>query len=206
MGCRTVPGVARIIDPALAEAKPDAIIQLGTNLRFAHIADEAERWQALRESWQVIVLAVTVIGGMAAGVFTATEGAGGAAVVGVLGLHAVMRRALLGLLLIALALANLCRAQDSTADGRCSQSRVLEQAQASHHLSPQLFEFLLGPWSEALTQSVLKHGEEADETLRREKSKNVMYRASEKTGGEKPIDLVRATRPILANATHAPGG
>ncbi|MCM8636484.1 DEAD/DEAH box helicase family protein [Accumulibacter sp.] len=39
--------------------------------------------------------------------------------------------------------------------------------------------------------------EETDETLRREKSKNVMYRASEKTGGEKPIDLIRATRPIL---------
>ena len=39
--------------------------------------------------------------------------------------------------------------------------------------------------------------EEADEARRREKSKNVMYRASEKTGGEKPIDLVRATRPIL---------
>jgi type III restriction enzyme len=39
--------------------------------------------------------------------------------------------------------------------------------------------------------------EESDETKRREKSKNVMYRASEKTGGEKPIDLVRATRPIL---------
>ena len=39
--------------------------------------------------------------------------------------------------------------------------------------------------------------EEADETARREKSKNVMYRPSEKTGGEKPIDLIRATRPIL---------
>ena len=39
--------------------------------------------------------------------------------------------------------------------------------------------------------------EETDETLRREKSKNVMYRASEKTGGERPIDLIRATRPIL---------
>ena len=39
--------------------------------------------------------------------------------------------------------------------------------------------------------------EESDETKRREKSKNVMYRASEKTGGEKPIDLIRATRPIL---------
>ena len=39
--------------------------------------------------------------------------------------------------------------------------------------------------------------EEADEAARREKSKNVMYRPSEKTGGEKPIDLLRATRPIL---------
>lgn len=39
--------------------------------------------------------------------------------------------------------------------------------------------------------------EEADEATRRTKSKNVMYRASEKTGGEKPIDLIRATRPIL---------
>ena len=39
--------------------------------------------------------------------------------------------------------------------------------------------------------------EEADEAARREKSKNVMYRRSEKTGGEKPIDLIRATRPIL---------
>lgn len=39
--------------------------------------------------------------------------------------------------------------------------------------------------------------EESDESKRREKSKNVMYRASEKTGGEKPIDLVRATRPII---------
>jgi type III restriction enzyme len=39
--------------------------------------------------------------------------------------------------------------------------------------------------------------EESDESKRREKSKNAMYRASEKTGGEKPIDLIRATRPIL---------
>lgn len=39
--------------------------------------------------------------------------------------------------------------------------------------------------------------EEADEAARRAKSKNVMYRANEKTGGEKPIDLIRATRPIL---------
>ena len=39
--------------------------------------------------------------------------------------------------------------------------------------------------------------EESDEAARREKSKNVMYRPSEKTGGEKPIDLIRATRPII---------
>ncbi|HMS16604.1 MAG TPA: DEAD/DEAH box helicase family protein [Planctomycetota bacterium] len=39
--------------------------------------------------------------------------------------------------------------------------------------------------------------EESDEARRRDKSKNVMYRPSEKTGGEKPIDLVRATRPVL---------
>lgn len=39
--------------------------------------------------------------------------------------------------------------------------------------------------------------EESDEAKRREKSKNVMYRPSEKTGGEKPIDLVRATSPII---------
>ena len=39
--------------------------------------------------------------------------------------------------------------------------------------------------------------EESDDNKRREKSKNVMYRASEKTGGERPIDLIRATRPIL---------
>jgi type III restriction enzyme len=39
--------------------------------------------------------------------------------------------------------------------------------------------------------------EEADEASRKAKSKNVMYRPSEKTGGEKPIDLIRATRPIL---------
>ncbi len=39
--------------------------------------------------------------------------------------------------------------------------------------------------------------DEADDTARREKSKNVMYRPNEKTGGEKPIDLIQATRPIL---------
>lgn len=39
--------------------------------------------------------------------------------------------------------------------------------------------------------------EEANEVARRDKSKNVMYRNSEKMGGEKPIDLIRATRPIL---------
>jgi type III restriction enzyme len=39
--------------------------------------------------------------------------------------------------------------------------------------------------------------EESNDSARREKSKNVMYRPSEKTGGEKPIDLIRSTRPIL---------
>ena len=39
--------------------------------------------------------------------------------------------------------------------------------------------------------------EETDEAVRREKTKNVMYRPSEKTGGERPIDLIRATCPIL---------
>ena len=39
--------------------------------------------------------------------------------------------------------------------------------------------------------------EESDEAKRREKSKNKMYRASEKTGGERPIDLIRNMRPIL---------
>ncbi len=43
----------------------------------------------------------------------------------------------------------------------------------------------------------MAQSEEADDDARREKSKNVMYRPSEKTGGEKPIDLIRATRPIL---------
>lgn len=39
--------------------------------------------------------------------------------------------------------------------------------------------------------------EESDEARRREKSKNKMYRTSEKTGGERPIDLIRNTHPIL---------
>ena len=38
-------------------------------------ASAAERWQAVRQSWQVILLTVVVIGGMAAGMFTATESA-----------------------------------------------------------------------------------------------------------------------------------
>lgn len=53
-------------------------------------ATAAERWQAVRRSWQVIVLATVVIGGMAAGVFTATESAAvGAAMAFV---FALMRR------------------------------------------------------------------------------------------------------------------
>lgn len=39
--------------------------------------------------------------------------------------------------------------------------------------------------------------EESDETRARQKSQNVMYRHSEKTGGERPIDLIRATSPIV---------
>jgi C4-dicarboxylate transporter, DctM subunit len=38
-------------------------------------ASPAERWAAVRQSWQVVLLAVVVIGGMAIGVFTATEAA-----------------------------------------------------------------------------------------------------------------------------------
>ncbi|MDI4631858.1 DUF1631 family protein [Pelomonas sp. V22] len=44
------------------------------------------------------------------------------------------------------------------------RQQVLEQAQASHHLSPLLFEFLLGPWSEALTRAVLEQGEACELT------------------------------------------
>ena len=39
--------------------------------------------------------------------------------------------------------------------------------------------------------------EESDETRARQKSQNVMYRHSEKTGDERPIDLIRATSPIV---------
>ena len=39
--------------------------------------------------------------------------------------------------------------------------------------------------------------EESDEIKASQKSKNVMYRQSEKTGGERPIDLIRATSPIV---------
>lgn len=55
-------------------------------------ATAAERWQAVRMSWPVVALAATVIGGMAAGVFTATESAavGAALALG----FAVWRRAL----------------------------------------------------------------------------------------------------------------
>ncbi len=34
-----------------------------------------QRWQAMRQGWQVVVLAFTVVGGMAVGAFTATEAA-----------------------------------------------------------------------------------------------------------------------------------
>lgn len=55
-------------------------------------ATAAERWQAARMSWPVVFLAATVIGGMAAGVFTATESAAVGAVLA-FG-FAVWRRAL----------------------------------------------------------------------------------------------------------------
>jgi tripartite ATP-independent transporter DctM subunit len=55
-------------------------------------ATAAERWRAVRESWQVIVLATTVIGGMAAGVFTATESAAVGAVMAFV--FAALRRSL----------------------------------------------------------------------------------------------------------------
>jgi len=70
---------------ALVPALIAITLHLGTILAYARWrpgdapvgprATTAERWRALRDSWQVIVLAVTVIGGMAAGVFTATESA-----------------------------------------------------------------------------------------------------------------------------------
>jgi type III restriction enzyme len=53
-------------------------------------------------------------------------------------------------------------------------------------------------------QAINKSGDEADADAEakdavkaKEKSKNVIYRASEKTSGEKPIDLIRQTRPVL---------
>lgn len=53
-------------------------------------------------------------------------------------------------------------------------------------------------------QAINKSGDEAeaeaeekDAIRAKEKSKNVIYRASEKTSGEKPIDLIRETRPVL---------
>ena len=55
-------------------------------------ASAAERWQAVRRSWQVIVLAAVVIGGMAAGVFTATESAAVGATIAFV--FALMRRSL----------------------------------------------------------------------------------------------------------------
>ena len=58
-------------------------------------ATAAERWLAVRQSWQVIVLALTVIGGMAAGIFTATESAAVGAVLACFfaGLRGSLRRA-----------------------------------------------------------------------------------------------------------------
>ncbi|MDM4765559.1 DUF1631 family protein [Pelomonas sp. SE-A7] len=46
------------------------------------------------------------------------------------------------------------------------RQQVLEQAQLSRYLGPVLFEFLLGAWSEALTQAMLDQGAEGPLTQR----------------------------------------
>lgn len=78
--------VAALVPSVLAVALHAGTISLYTRWRPEHAprgdrATLAQRLQAAQESWQVIVLAVVVIGGMALGVFTATEAAAvGAAV------------------------------------------------------------------------------------------------------------------------------
>ncbi len=78
--------VAALVPAVLAVALHAGTISLYTRWKPGHAprgdrATLAQRLQAVRESWQVIVLAAVVIGGMAFGVFTATEAAAvGAAV------------------------------------------------------------------------------------------------------------------------------
>ena len=89
--------IAALVPALIAVALHLTTIALYTRWRPADAptgpkASGAERWRAVRESWQVIVLAVTVIGGMAAGVFTATESAAVGAVMAFV--FAALRRSL----------------------------------------------------------------------------------------------------------------
>jgi C4-dicarboxylate transporter, DctM subunit len=78
--------VAALVPSLIAVVLHGVTISLYTRWRpedapAGNRASMAERWQAVKESWQVIVLAFVVIGGMAIGMFTATEAAAvGAAV------------------------------------------------------------------------------------------------------------------------------
>jgi tripartite ATP-independent transporter DctM subunit len=89
--------IAALVPSALAVALHFGTIGIYTRMHPGDAptgarASAAERWRAVRESWQVIVLAATVIGGMAFGVFTATESAAVGAVMAFL--FAWMRRSL----------------------------------------------------------------------------------------------------------------
>jgi tripartite ATP-independent transporter DctM subunit len=78
--------VAALVPSLIAVVLHGVTISLYTRWRpedapAGNRATMAERWQAVKDSWQVIVLAFVVIGGMAIGMFTATEAAAvGAAV------------------------------------------------------------------------------------------------------------------------------
>ena len=89
--------IAALVPSVLAVALHFSTIAIYTRVRPGDAptgdrATAAERWGAVRESWQVIVLAATVIGGMAFGVFTATESAAVGAVMAFV--FAWMRRSL----------------------------------------------------------------------------------------------------------------
>jgi C4-dicarboxylate transporter DctM subunit len=89
--------IAALVPALIAVALHLTTIALYTRWRPADAptgpkATAAERWRAVRESWQVIVLATTVIGGMAVGIFTATESAAVGAVMAFV--FAAMRRSL----------------------------------------------------------------------------------------------------------------
>jgi C4-dicarboxylate transporter, DctM subunit len=89
--------VAALVPSTIAVALHMATIAAYTRSRPADAptgerASAAERWLAVRQSWQVIVLAAMVIGGMAFGVFTATEAAAVGAVLAFA--FALLRRSL----------------------------------------------------------------------------------------------------------------